>query len=202
MDSDSYNRALKLIFVLSFILVLMDIGEVYLSYSEMTKAIRLYDTYTFKNCLQYHYITQMFFTSFATFAGLSACIMSFGLLIDYQFFSNKCIDTFFRWNYMIFGPYMFAVCMMGYYNFSDIVYVCDMKDRQKMYMNYSTLFALILCFVISFIITFAAAVIWGYYKFVQSIRYGPEGYRVVGRLFWNYILSRPDDNMNQNAINN
>jgi hypothetical protein len=201
---DNPNSALKLIFCLSLILVIMDIVEIYFSYMSMLKAIKLFDRQIFEQCFKYHFLTQIFFTFFATFAGLSACLMSLGLLISYNFFSSKCLDTFFNWNYIIFGPYLFSSSLLGYIYFSEIAFICDVDNKKHMDFNYSTLFALILCFIISFTITFSYSIIWAYYKFTQSIRYSNDGSRFLGRIFWNHVLSRSLDRNHHydNTINN
>ena len=199
------NSALKLIFSLSFILVIMDIIEIYFSYMSMIKALKIFDLEFFEVCLKYHFITQIFFTFFATFAGLSACLMSLGLIVHYNFFSTKCLDTFFYWNYIIFGPYLFSSTSLGYIYFSEISITCNMNNNNQMNFNYSTLFALILCFTISFTITFFFSIIWAHYKFTESIRFGNDGNRFIGRLFWNQVFSRRQNTntiIDDNTINN
>jgi hypothetical protein len=150
---DTSRVALKIVFILSLLLVTMDIFELYFAYLHLRKQAFNVDLETFENCIKYHVISQMFFTMFATFAGISACIMSLGLLINYEFFAVKVSDSFLNFNYLTFGPYLFACSLLGFYYFNDVSFNCDPKDVSKKYLNFSTLIALIVCFLLSFIIT-------------------------------------------------
>jgi hypothetical protein len=204
------NTASKIIFLLSFILVIMDLREIYYSYTTLLKTSQTYDTNVFETCIKYHLLGQMLFTGFATFAGISACLMSLGLIVSYDFFSIKCLDTFLYWNYIVFGPYLFAVCILGYTYFNEVLFVCDYDYLKTMHQsfNYSTLFALMLCFFISFLITFSFAIVSAYFRFNQSIRFRPGGIHLLGTLFWKYVRGQDrvvdtdnDQEQNNNYIN-
>ena len=150
---DTSRIALKLVLILSTLLVSMDIFEIYYAFQQMSIIAHKIDYYTFENCVKYHIITQITFTGFATFAGISAFFMSLGLIIDYNFFSDKVIDTFLYWNYIVFGPYLLTSCILGFCYFKYVAYICDSRDMSQFYISFSTLMALIICFFLSFAIT-------------------------------------------------
>jgi hypothetical protein len=140
------------------------------------------------------------FTLFATFAGISAFFMSLGLLINYEFFSNKLLETFLDWNYLIFGPYLLAACILGYVNFGFIAFNCDRTDISQKYINFSTLMALIICFLLSIIITIMYSFIKGATVMVLSITFREGGLRCLGRRFWSYVFYRRDAGEEQMEI--
>ena len=143
---ESSGFALRLVFVLSLILVTMDIFEIYFGYATLKELSVKFKPLVFEECVKYHILSQMLFTFFATSAGISALLMSLGLLVDYDFFSYKVADTFLYYNYMIFGPYLFAACVLGFNNFGAIVYNCESLEQTHMKtLNFSTLLALMFC---------------------------------------------------------
>jgi hypothetical protein len=176
----------------------MDILEFYFEYEHLKEMSRKFEPWLFEECIKYHALSQMFFTFFATFAGVSATFMSMGLLINYEFFSFKVIDTFLYYNYLIFGPYLFAACNLGFMNYDMVLYNCDSKDLgRKKVLNFSTLLALVICTCMSFVLTFGYSIFFGIRKMINSIRFLPEGNYILGRIFWRYVLSRDRDQVHQ-----
>lgn len=216
MDENGESRvALKIVFVLSLLLVTMDIMEIYFAYSHLISISQTTSPVIFENCVKYHLLAQIFFTLFATLAGTSACFLSLGLLIDYEIFTMKFIDTFLYFNYLIFGPYLLAACCLGYYNFNLIAFTCDPNDLSKRHVNFSTVIALIICLLLSFLLTFSYSVFYSIKKLINSVRFTTNGNYYLGRVFWRYVLDRRHDavrvnefemregiNENQNNLNN
>ncbi len=202
-NTDTSRVALKIVFVLSLILVCMDFLEFYYEYQQMKELSIKYEAMVFEECIKYHALSQMFFTFFATFSGISATIMSLGLLVDYEFFSYKMIDTFLNYNYLIFGPYLFIVCLIGFYNYDLILYNCDSKlFYEKKLFNFSTFLALLVCFLFSFVLFIGYSIFYSLRRLISSIRFTPEGNYILGRIFWRYVLSRNNSNINANRREN
>jgi len=198
---DTSRVALKIVFILSVLLVLMDLLEFYLEYQHLLQMSIKFDAFLFEQCIKYHALTQMFFTFFATFAGLSAALMSLGLLVNYEFFVYKIIDTFLFYNYLIFGPYLLAACLIGLLNYNLVLFNCDSREfTNKMTLNFSTLLALVICSMISFIITAGYSVFYGIRKMINSIRFNRNGNYLIGRIFWQYVLYRNRDNNNEREV--
>jgi hypothetical protein len=191
--------ALKIVFLLSLLLVSMDILEFYFEYAHLKEMSVKFDPILFEDCIKYHALSQMFFTFFATFAGVSATFMSLGLLIDYEFFSFKVVDTFLYYNYLIFGPYLFTACTLGFYHYDLVLFNCDSKQlNNKKNFNFSTLLALVICALLSFLLTFGYAVFFGIRKLINSIRFTRDGNYILGRIFWRHVFSRSRQTININ----
>jgi hypothetical protein len=190
-NPDTSRVALKIVFILSLLLVSMDIFEFYFEYMRLKEMSVKFDAWLFEECIKYHALSQMFFTFFATFAGISATFMSMGLLINYEFFSYKVIDTFLYYNYLIFGPYLLAACTLGFMNYEEVLYNCDSRQLTgKKVLNFSTLLALVVCTGMSMVLTFGYSIFYGCRKMINSIRFLPDGNYYLGRVFWKYVLSR------------
>jgi hypothetical protein len=189
-DQDGSRISLKIVLILSIMLVMMDTYELYFTYGRLVEYSQKFELIVFENCIKYHVISQMFFTSFATFSGISAALMSLGLLVNYEFFSVKCIDTFLYLNYIIFGPYLLSTCVLGYSNFGLIAYNCEAGNIDKKYLNFSTLLALLVCSVMSMLLTLGFSVVYGFLKMKNSIRFRSGGNYILGRLFWRYVFNR------------
>lgn len=205
MEDDNQNSsiiALKIIMALSLILVGMDLLEVYFSYISLKAFSREFNHEIFEECIKYHMFTQIVFTVFATMAGISAFIMSAGLLISHDFFATKALDSFVNFNFNIFGPYLLTMSIFGFTYYDKILYNCSREDFNIKHINFSTLLALAICFFISFFITFVFSFIEGYRVLLRSIRFSNNGYRFIGKFFWRYVFNRRRDEFqqSQNAI--
>jgi len=196
MEDDNPNSsiiALKIIMALSLILVGMDMLEVFFSYVSLKEFAREFDHEIFEQCIKYHMLTQIIFTIFATMAGLSAFLMSAGLLISHNFFATKAIESFVNFNYNIFGPYLFTMSLFGIAFYEKILYNCSRENLRNKQLNFSTLLALLICFLISFFITFVYAFIEGYTVMLSSFRFKRSGFKFLGKLFWRYVFHRRRD---------
>ncbi len=195
---ETTRTALKIVLMLSIILVCMDVLEVYFSFLNLGKAMRILEYNLFEECYKYHILSQMVFTVFATFSGISAFLMSLGLLINYELFITKFIDTFMYLNYMIFGPFLFGLSMLGCLYFSEVVYSCQKGNTDSKYMNMSTLFSMCICAIISIIITFGFSIFYSMNYMMLSIN--GRGNRLIKKLFWSTALRRRNQELIQNHV--
>ncbi|MCQ2820826.1 MAG: hypothetical protein MJ252_26500 [archaeon] len=205
-EDDSSRTALKVVFILSTVLVLMDIAELYLSYNSLFDYAIELTIPIFEQCAKYHIITQMFFTGFATLAGLSACLMSFGLLLNYQLFADKFLDTFIYYNFYSFGPFLLGCSILGFVYFDEVCYNCDSENYQRRFLNISTLACLVISFTISTFITMAYTIIGTKILYDDSLRFKPDGNYFLGKVFWKYVFNRgretvAERNRNENENN-
>jgi hypothetical protein len=192
--------ALKIVLFLSAILVTMDFVEVYFAYLNLRKAMVLFDQITFEECLKYHILSQIFFTLFATFSGISAFLMSLGLLVNFDAFIHKALDTFMYMNYMIFGPFLLGASLLGYFYFEEVVYNCDKLDYNRKFLNLSTLFALCICFLVSLIITVGYSVLYSLHYLLLSINNRSEGSAWLRKLFWWSVFTRRNQMLNNQIV--
>jgi hypothetical protein len=200
-DSLETSRiALKIVLFLSLILVIMDLLEVYFAFLNLKKASSLFDATTFEECLKYHILSQIFFTLFATFSGVSALLMSLGLLVNYEVFIHKALDSFMYMNYMIFGPYLLGACFLGFLYFNEVVYNCSKLDHSNKFLNLSTLFALFICFVISLVISVGFAVFRSFRFLMKSINNRLGGSSLVRRFFWWCVFTRRNQLLSNEVV--
>lgn len=196
MEDDNPNSsilALKIIMALSLILVFMDALEVYFSYISLKSFSLEFNTQIFEECIKYHVLAQIIFTIFAAMAGLSAFLMSAGLLISHDFFALKIMESFVNFNYNIFGPFLFTMSIVGFGYYEKVIFFCDRDNFSSKHVNYSTLLALLICLFLSFFITFLYAFLEGYNVMIGSIRFNRSGYKFLGKLFWKYVFTRRRD---------
>lgn len=194
MDENRYSSevALKVVLLLSTILVIMDCYEIIYAFRHLKYTSEVIDREVFESCVKYHIISQICFTTFACSTAVSAAFLSLGLLISYQFFSRKVLDLFLNFNFLLFGPYLLACCFLAFLNFNNVIFNCDAMDTTKKYLNFSTLIALIICFLISFTLTIIVSIGKGFSIITNSIRFREDGWYFLGKLFWYYIFSRSD----------
>lgn len=203
-NDDNSMMAIKVVMIISLVLISMDILEVYFSFANLKIASEKFGLDIFENCIKYHIISQMVFTLFATFAGISAFIFSLFLLLDSELFITKMYKSFLHWNHLIFGPYLLTVSVLGFVYFNQICYNCDPNDLSRKYINVSTIMSLAICFLVSSLISITFSFCYATRKILLSIRFRPGGWRFLGRYFWNYIRNHNNDNNNNNnnQVNN
>ena len=187
---DNSHTALKIVFVFSLLLIFMDIYELYFSYYSLIDYAESFLPEVFEQCVKYHIITQMFFTVFAALAGFSACIMSFFMLFNYQFFIYKLIETFMFYNFYAFGPVLLGLSSFAFMYFDKVCNTCDNDDYKKQYTNFVTVVCLVITFLVSLLITVWYSAVGAFDLFNNSIRFNSDGNYVIGKLFWKIVFNR------------
>ena len=190
-DSDDNSRsALKVVFFFSLMLIIMDIYELYFSYYSLIDFSQSLLPEVFDQCVKYHIITQMFFTVFAALAGFSACIMSFFMVVNYQLFVYKLLETFLYYNFYAFGPVLLGLSCFGFFNFSKVCNICDEEDYTIQYINFVTVICLGVTFLLSLLITIWYSAVGGMETFKNSIKFNNDGNYFIGKLFWKIVFNR------------
>ena len=198
MDYDDSNSrlSLKLVVILSVFLVSMDFLEIYYSFNQLKEdKIRLNES-IFENCIQFNILSQIVFTFFASLAGISAFFLGMGLLFDSDLFVRKLSRLYLYFNYIAFGPYLFAATVFGMMYFEKIVFTCDSSLINR-YLNISNLMSLVVCFILSSIITLGYSFFFSINFIYLSIRFKQGGFKPLGKIFWQYVSSRTTQNNNQ-----
>ncbi len=199
-EEDASRTGLKIVFFLSLILVGMDILEIYYAYYSLKDYSKTLAPIVFTECVKYPIITQMFFTVFATLAAFSASLMSLGLLIDYQVFALKLLDSFMFYNFYSFGPFLLGCSILAFCNFGKVCYSCDNENYSVQYLNISTVICIIIAFTISLMVTFGFSVISAFEYFNNSIKFNRDGNYVLGKLFWKYVFGRAIQDLNRSEM--
>ena len=83
-DLFRYNFTLKIIFIISLILVILDIMQVFIILDFIVKGYQKFSLEIFEECIKYQKIEDIFFTMFGVFTGMSATLLSYGLLSNVE----------------------------------------------------------------------------------------------------------------------
>lgn len=198
----AYNLTLKVIFLISLILVILDSIQVYYIFDSIIEGYNKFPLVIFNECIKFQKIGDLFFSFFGVFSGLSATILSFGLVINIDTFTNKFFDTFVYYNYIIFGPYLLACCFLCFSFFKDVAFTCSSRDYKERFVNFSTVICVIFSLSLSIIVTIVGSVIYSVKSFIESISSDRNGNYILGRMFWSYIFRYHGNNINNgNHIN-
>lgn len=202
-NDESSTLAIKVVIIICIVLIMMDILELEMCLGNLKIASQKFDLEIFEKCIKYHIICQMVFTLFALFTGISALMLSFCLLFESQFLISKMYRPFLHWNHLIFGPYLLTASVLGFVYFRETCFNCDPKDLSRQYVNLSSVMSLVICFVISAIISVIFSFCHAVRKIMLSIRFRPGGWKFLGRYFWSYVRSNNhDDNPRVNHAEN
>ena len=192
-EVDVPRISLIVVLFVSLTLVVMDFVEIYYSFFNLkTLSIKI-EKNIFDNCLKFQILTQIVFAGFASLAGISAFFMSLGFLVNYRYFNDKLMDTFMFNNYVIFGPYLLGTCLVSLFYFNEILYNCDRDFKEKNF-NFATFITILMCMVISVLITLSHSIYNNVYFMIDSIRTGPQGNKFVGKVFWKIAIGRNNSN--------
>lgn len=194
-EVDSSKVSLWIVLILSILLISLDTLEIIYNLDNITLASKKVGKNLYEKCFKIQFLSQVVFSIFSCLTGVSALIMSMGLLINYRFFTSKLMDSFLHYNYMIFGPYLLGTCILSLFFFNSVVYSCD-KDLKEKTLNLPTFLTIILCLIISFLITIGYSVNYSTVFWVDSVRDGPNGNKFIGKLFWKIALSSSNNNNN------
>ncbi len=198
------NIILNIIFFLTLLIVILDFVQLYDSINSLKKYIESdkFNEMYFEECIKYQSFSEIIFGFFGSIAGISACVVGFSLIVNFEYFVEKCLKTFCYFNYVFFGPYLLGCTFLGLHHFNKISYVCsDKNDLSKKNLNLLIVFCLFLAFFISsFVISLYTSVHIVSY-FIESIRFSDGGSYILGKIFWRYVIER-SQNLNFNNNNN
>ena len=181
------------VLIISLLLICMDLFSLYDSYDYLLYTSKKYPFETFNQCIKYPSITEIYFTLFAFMAAISACLMSIGILLDYDAFFDKFLVSFLNFNYYIFGLLLLSSSLLGLLNYNKICYDCIKKDPDNQEFNLSTFFFLVLLMIIGVIITFVFSSLNTFEYVCNSVKFSKDGNYLLGKAFWKYVLGRNNE---------
>ena len=204
VDDNPNGERLSAIFILiiAIILIGMDYLSLYYSYNYLLSASTKYPLLTFEKCIKYQSITEIYFTIFALLAALSAALMALGIAINYDLFFEKFLVTFSYFNYYVFGLLLLGSSLIGHFNYNKVCYDCKRKNPNNQEFNLSTMICLILIAIIGGIITFIFSSMNSFEYVCDSIKFSKDGNYLLGKAFWKYVLSRNNEQRQNNHERN
>ena len=201
-DIYAYNFTLKIIFVISFTLVILDCIQIFLIFDAIIKGYNKFPIEVFNECIKYQKIGDLFYSIFSLFSSLSATIISIGLIINLETFTNKFFHTFVYYNYIIFGPYLLISCFLSFYFYKDVAFTCSSQNYKKRLLNFSSVICFFFSFSFSLIVTIVGSFIYNIKLVMESINSDRNGNFILRKLFWEYIFRFHGINHNENNVNN
>lgn len=200
-DEDEYPSRVTSVFVLiiSLILIGMDLFSLYFSYNYLKESSRSVSDIVFEQCIKYDIINEMFFTIFATLIGISACLLSIIFILNLDLSTTKVIHGYIYFNYFIFGPFLLGASVLGFLNFTKVGFSCERNNPNYKNINISTIFFLLIIFVLGSLVVSGYSTYDIYIYFIESINFRRDGNILIGKLFWTFGR-RNEDNNNRNEL--
>ena len=204
IEDNPNGEKLSAIFILiiAVLLIGMDCLSLYYSYDYLLNTSKNLPLLTFEKCIKYQSITEMYFTMFALLAAVSAAFMALGIAINYGLFFEKFLVTFLNFNYYVFGLLLLGASLVGLINYNKVCYDCIRKNPNRLEFNLSTMVCLILIAVIGGIITFVFSSMNSFEYVCDSIKFSKDGNYLLGKIFWKYVLSRNNEQRQNNHERN
>jgi hypothetical protein len=178
---------LFLLLIISFFLVLVDSLEMYNVINSWSYGVTILGD-SFESCVKWELYTKTAFGAFSLLGAISAFILTIFILIDSYWFAEKILHSFLWFNYLVFGPYMLGFCIIGFYNWSNVAYVCDKQNFKIKNVSPPNIFSLVGCFLVSFLVSILVGIFNTTFVYIDSILRKPRGYKLIRKLFWWYIF--------------
>lgn len=201
-DYEDSKACLVIILLFAFSLIYLDIISIIESFTGLTDMSKKTSPIVFDFCYRSHIITEIFFTVFATLAGISAIIIVLFLFIEDQEISKRLVGSVANFNFYIFGPLLLCVSALGFYNYKTVCFECYDNDYKNMSFDFITAVCLLVSFVISSSVTFTINYIDTFEKMCESVKLTRDGNGLIGRVFWDIVLSRNGSEHNNLESNN
>jgi hypothetical protein len=144
----------------------------------------------FDKCIKYELISKTIFALFSLVSALSAFFLSFFLLFFQSFFLQKFLDTFLFVNYIIFGPLMLILSLLGMHYWDEVAYVCEKNNLKNKEISASNTMTIAGCFLISFILTLLVEFFTSFNFLLDSIMKREYGSPIIGKFFWKVVTLR------------
>ena len=192
------NRRNKL--VLSIIIVFAIIISLFNIYSfiNIVNFIKKYylilPQKVFEECFLFPKFYDLFIQFISLFLGIDLISLIIIPCIDYfsdlDAFLSKFGESFFYYNYLIFGPFLLGSLILSLKYHDKLMYSCINYNPEKKTINFNFFFVFIFSISLSGIITFLGSIYNEDKYFSDSIKYKTNGNFLIGNIFWKYALSR------------
>ena len=186
-DHISSNVSIYLLLIISLILVTIDVLELNNLLYTWKKESQI-KTIIFEECIKFDLLSKTCFSIFSFFSAISASFLTFFLIFNTDVFLDKFLSTFLYFNYMVFGPIMFAFSILGLAHWNDVMYVCSKGNFHNKLLSYSNIISVFGALLISCAITILISIYKTINLYVDSTQRKPEGSDLLRKLFWFVLL--------------
>jgi hypothetical protein len=175
--------------LISLILLIADFIELWQLIVQWKIGLKM-DVKVFYECIQF----QLFFKTSFCFFNLSVSFITLvlvGFLIkNSDFLIDKMLPAIMEVFAIIFGPYLFSLCILGIYYWDKTVYTCDKYHINTKKFIGTNCFNIIFFTILSGIITFYKCISSSFYHIAFSIT--KPDYRdrstVIKKFFWHFVF--------------
>jgi hypothetical protein len=176
------NFTFYILLLISGFFLFIDFYEFSRILVEWKDALKM-DKLLFEKCYQYKLIVNTLFSVFSTIASLSALTLTLLIVLNFNFFMEKLINTYLYFNFLVFGPYMLAFSVLGLIHSDKVLYTCD-ANMNKHFSN-EIVFNLTGCMGFSIIVTLCVTLYCVVALYIKSITRGEGGSRILSRaIYW------------------
>ena len=113
----------------------------------------------------YEISTRLVFALFSLCSGLSSLILIAFLIVDLDLFIEKILTSYLYFNNLVFGPYLFGFCCIGFYFRENVFYLKDSTGESS--ISYTNIISIFFATVISLIIIFSTSL---YHAFSNQLK--------------------------------
>jgi hypothetical protein len=142
----------------------------------------------FEACLKTDILTRLTISFFSMASAISAFVLTLMLIISIEYFMEKLLSTYLYFNYMVFGPIMLSLCIIGIYNCQSVFYMCINKSISSRVLSISNVVSVFGGLILSLLITVTVAVFKGINSFIDSTTRKPEGNSLIRKAFWYFVF--------------
>lgn len=199
-NSISNNFTIYLMLIVCLILLSVDSYELY-RISFAWNSVPKFDPVLFNTCIKKDLILKTVYSIFSFKAALAAFLLTLFITISVEFFIDKILTTFIQLVYIIFGPIMMGFCIVAFFNWDDVAYVCDRRNYAHQIFSISNVVSVIGCFIISLIITLASSVYETVVLYINSIVRRENESKILRAIFW-WVIIKTNPNVVRNFYQN
>lgn len=193
MEEDERNEqfTLFLLLIICFFLVIVDLLEMNDIIHSWNYGVTIIGE-TYESCIKWELYTKTAYGLFSLLGATSAFILTAFILVDRYWFLKRVMHSFLWFNYLIFGPYMLGFCLIGFYNWNNVVYSCDKSNYKVKNITLGNVFSLIGCFFISLSVSLLVGISNTIILYIYSILRKPRGNIIIRKLFWWFVFKNND----------
>ena len=116
--------------------------------------------------------------------------------------NEKLLSPYLWSNYFVFGPFMLCMCILGFTQWGNIIYICDKRDVSHKVMSGANLFSMMACFIFSLSLTVIVVTYKTVAFYVSSALNRPGGSSVLRKAFYYCVARHTWNNGIHNNENN
>ena len=148
------------------------------------------DNKIFNECIQFQLFFKTTFVLINLFISSFTVILVIFLMKSSDFLINKLLPAVIEIAGIIFGPYLFTLCLLGIHYWDNSVYTCEKNNTNEKIFLGANCFNLIFFTIFSCLITLYKSISLAFFHIADSItnpNYKERNF-MIKKLFWNIVF--------------